>query len=610
MKNKSIVLAALVSGLLLTGCNDDFLEKAPLDSPTAETAFVNYDNFKAYAWGLYETFPKPDYNTENATDNISYNSSPGTGEDAWIKGTKTVPDSRSGEAWNYYSYIRKVNLMLDHINSSELTDADKEHWRSVGYFFRSYRYFTLLSNYGGVPWIDHVLSDTETDIVFGPRATRDEVANHILADLQYAEKNIRQDGDGANTINKAVVQALLSRFTLFEGTWRKYHGLQDSEKFLKECVRVSAELVKAHPNVCEVYDDLFCSLDLSSNPSVLLFKQYSDAAGVVHATSIGGTVNNWWYNPTHDFVASFLCNDGKPVATSPLFQGDKNLYQEFANRDRRLWTQVVPPYRVDRTGASDAWSPVWKYTEDPHDRAYIDSLAEKLGLGLGTARERQKTLPFRQGFEGGVLGVIPHWSFYTEGTPWARSPFGYYPWKFYCCHLAMGAQRNEEVDYPIFRIEEVMLNYAEAACELDQFNQDVADATINKLRPRAAVAPLKIGDITESFDPARDPSVKPLLWEVRRERRVELFLEGFRFDDLRRWHKCDYAMKQKVGMWVNKTDPTVGPNGYDVLGGGQEGYITFHPAPTNTWPEYYYLYPIPRNEIVLNSKLDQNPGWE
>ena len=250
---KKIILAAAISSTVcLTGClNNDFLERQPLGDPTAETAFMTYDNFKAYAWGLYETFSVPGYGAENSTDDISYNEARETSESNWIRGIVTVPDSKSNTDWDYYSYIRRVNLMLDHVDDSQMSELEKNHWRSVGYFFRGFRYFTLLSSYGGVPWIDHVLSDNETDLILGPRASRDEIALHILEDLQYAEQHIKQEGDGANTINKSCVQALLSRFCLFEGTWRKYHGLSDSELYLKECKRVSAELLLAYPDIAD-----------------------------------------------------------------------------------------------------------------------------------------------------------------------------------------------------------------------------------------------------------------------------------------------------------------------------------------------------------------------
>ena len=74
--------------IAFTGClNNDFMERYPLGNPTEETAFVTYDNFKAYAWGLYETLPKLGYG-DTSTDDISYNQTRGSSESNWIRGLK------------------------------------------------------------------------------------------------------------------------------------------------------------------------------------------------------------------------------------------------------------------------------------------------------------------------------------------------------------------------------------------------------------------------------------------------------------------------------------------------------------------------------------------
>lgn len=88
-----------------------------------------------------------------------------------------------------------------------------------------------------------------------------------------------------------------------------------------------------------------------------------------------------------------------------------------------------------------------------------------------------------------------------------------------------------------FQVGEVMLNYAEAAFELGRFTQEVADATINKLRARGGTKNMTVGQIDADWDTKRDSDVAPVLWEIRRERVMELATEGFHFDDLRRWKK-------------------------------------------------------------------------
>ena len=90
----------ILSAIAFTGClNNDFMERYPLGNPTEETAFVTYDNFKAYAWGLYETLPKLGYG-DTSTDDISYNQTRGSSESNWIRGLVTVPDKRNNTTWD------------------------------------------------------------------------------------------------------------------------------------------------------------------------------------------------------------------------------------------------------------------------------------------------------------------------------------------------------------------------------------------------------------------------------------------------------------------------------------------------------------------------------
>jgi hypothetical protein len=161
-------------------------------------------------------------------------------------------------------------------------------------------------------------------------------------------------------------------------------------------------------------------------------------------------------------------------------------------------------------------------------------------------------------------------------------------------------------DAPVFRIEEALLNYAEASYELGKFDQALADQTINKLRRRVNMPGMTIADIDGSFDTNRDPDVEPVLWEIRRERRVELMGEGFRFNDLRRWKKGNYLDKQQTGVWADNTQYG---NKLTISGGGAEGYVEYNTTPLG-WLEYYYLYPLPKDQLVLNKNLAQNPDWK
>ena len=229
--SKYILCVSVSLCLLVSSClNDEFLEVYPKGQQTEGSVFTTNDNFKTYAWGLYNVFFGYTYDT-GQTDEIfrgdfeSDNMIKGLAgyEGQWAYGKAKATDE--SKDWDY-DYIRRVNLMLDNIDNSEMNETEKEHWRSVGYFFRSYKYFQMLSKFGDIPWVEHALTE-ESPELYGKRDSRDLVASNILSNLKYAEKHIGSDilVDGKNTINMYVVKALISRFALFEGTWRKYHGL-------------------------------------------------------------------------------------------------------------------------------------------------------------------------------------------------------------------------------------------------------------------------------------------------------------------------------------------------------------------------------------------------
>lgn len=597
---KNILLISLGTILLLTSCNKDFLERYPLDEQTEQTAFDTYDNFKTYSWNLYgyfQGFPVDggylpvSVEEESYSDNMVY-AYPGY-KSPYAFQTYTEPSSGGG--WDF-SYIRRVNIMLSNIDQSSMVESDKEHWRSVGYFFRSLRYFDMLMDFGSVPWIDRVVSDTDT-ILYASRGSRDLVATNLLNDLIFAEENIKEQGDGPNTINKDIVRALISRFGLYEGTWRKYHGLNDSEKYLRASFQASAKLVDSHPSLITHYNEVFNSENLVGKPGVLLAKQYHTDL-VTHSISRVVRTSAWYSDLTRDAVESYLCLDGKPISTSDLYEGDASIYDEFRNRDHRLYYTVLPPYNVKLLGATGT-SLEWDYTESPHEREYIDFMSS-------VSSPDEKHLPVSN-FSAYTVSKIPNFRSKNNGQGFIVTDLGYYFWKYYNRHEDNLALRASIEDFPIFRMGEVLVNYAEVAFELNEFNQQIADLTINKLRERAKIAPMEVSQINAGFDPKRDPSVEPLLWEIRRERRVELMGDGFRFKDLKRWKKGKYINKTPLGIRVNNSDYG---NALTIYGGGDAGYVMQNIGEPIGWLDKYYLKPIPYNQFVLNPKLEQNPGWK
>ncbi len=604
---KTFTLLCVSSLSLFSSClNNDYLEKYPLDQQTENTAFVSYENFKTYSWGLYEVLGGYDldgmYGPEAESDNMFVGLKNSETKWAWQK--VKVPEEDGG--WDY-SFIRRCNLMLDNIEDSELQEFEKAHWRGVGLFFRSFKYFELLSKFGDIVWVEHTLNSNSEEL-YAPRDSRDLVADNILRDLKYAEENIKEEGDGANTINPDVVRALISRFTLFEGTWRKYHGLKDSEKYLMECKRVSSLLISKYPNVHPNYDEVFNSKDLGSVDGILLYKQYELGLSEHMMTRLLMSASSR-YELCKDAVDSYLCKDGKTIANSDYFEGF-GVHEEFRNRDLRLLFTVCPPYKVNTPPT--AFTMEWWHTDNPLDQEYFDVMERISSPGY-------KVFPIKQN-GGNVLKFCPHFTQHNGGFGFQVSEGGYWCYKHLNHQDPLPLGGGSSNDAPLFRMGEVMLNYAEAMWKLGEFTQEIADATINKLRIRAEIAPMIVNEIDETFDSTRDLSVAPVLWEIRRERRVELMGDGFRFNDLRRWKKCEYINKQKLGRWLSAEwlvqqglIANISECKLKFRGGDTEGFIEFFGDPVKEgygWKDHYYLYPLPLNDLALNPNLKQNPGYE
>lgn len=601
--SKYILCVSVSLCLLVSSClNDEFLEVYPKGQQTEGSVFTTNDNFKTYVWGLYNVFFGYTYDTGQTdeifrgdfeSDNMIKGLAGYEGQWAYRK-AKATDESKD---WDY-DYIRRVNLMLDNIDNSEMNETEKEHWRSVGYFFRSYKYFQMLSKFGGIPWVEHALTE-ESPELYGKRDTRDLVASNILSNLKYAEEHIGSDIliDGKNTINVYVVKALISRFALFEGTWRKYHGLPDADTYLKECARAAGDVIEEYPDVHPRYDELFNSETLDGVAGILLYKAY-ETGQLMHGLTRMVRTGESNIEATKDAVDSYLCKDGRPVSTTTSnYGGDKNIYGQFRDRDYRLYLTICPPYMVKKDKGPS--TPEWQYTDNAEDREFMDLMATISG-------ETYHRLP-SSNFKGFTVQGQPHFKNMNWGQGWNASQMGFWVWKYYNTHtVATNANGVNTTDAPLFRVGEVMVNYAEAMCELGKLDQPAADRSINKLRSRAGVDKMIVDDINDDFDTARDPSVPALLWEVRRERRVELMGEGFRLDDLRRWKKGEYVNKQALGAYVTEASAKK----LKVTGGigADDGYVYFYDAPLG-WQEHYYLYPLPLKQLALNTNLEQNPVW-
>lgn len=587
-----INLNILSAGLLLatavsfSSC-DDFLTRDPQDTVTDVPSFWNNEENLRTSFLDYYTYFFPGYCSGwNRADNFAEtNVADWTDDNAQEVATlfTKVAPTTDADNWNFEK-IRNMNLLLSRIQSSSLGEEAKNHWSGVARLFRAMEYAKLVQKFGDVPYYDAVVGSTDNEQLYRARDPRTTVMDKVNEDLAFACANIRvNDGTKGLTVNRAVAQGFASRIMLFEGTWQKYHANNTAKaaEYLKAAKDYAAALMQTNAySIAPSYKSLTTSEDLAGNPEIIMYRSYVENV-VMHSLMSFQNTEHEMSSPSRSFVDAFLTKNGLPIhqAGNTDYKG-KEYAKEIQNRDPRL----------------------------------ADNIDEESGLRLN-----------------GVAAV------------YAAS--GYYANRYVNKDLINkpgGMSSTNTTDAPVMKLNEVMLNYIEAAAELADLGQYTLtqadfDKTINAIRDRQSTQmphvtlagnALKVNGV-EINDPDRDATVKPIIWEIRRERRVELAYEGLRFNDLRRWGKLEYAdmtknKKLNMGAWINKADypenaealakiTLCDENGKIVT--GNEGYIMpiTEVAKMRVMADKNYLYPIPVDQITMYEnhgfKLTQNPGW-
>ena len=587
-----INLNILSAGLLLatavsfSSC-DDFLTRDPQDTVTDVPSFWNNEENLRTSFLDYYTYFFPGYRSGwNRADNFAEtNVADWTDDNAQEVATLFTKVAPTTDADNWdFEKIRNMNLLLSRIQSSSLGEEAKNHWSGVARLFRAMEYAKLVQKFGDVPYYDAVVGSTDNEQLYRARDPRTTVMDKVNEDLAFACANIRvNDGTKGLTVNRAVAQGFASRIMLFEGTWQKYHANNTAKaaEYLKAAKDYAAALMQTNAySIAPSYKSLTTSEDLAGNPEIIMYRSYVENV-VMHSLMSFQNTEHEMSSPSRSFIDAFLTKNGLPIhqAGNTDYKG-KEYAKEIQNRDPRL----------------------------------ADNIDEESGLRLN-----------------GVAAV------------YAAS--GYYANRYVNKDLINkpgGMSNTNTTDAPVMKLNEVMLNYIEAAAELADLGQYTLtqadfDKTINAIRDRQSTQmphltlagnALKVNGV-EINDPDRDATVKPIIWEIRRERRVELAYEGLRFNDLRRWGKLEYAdmtknKKLNMGAWINKADypenaealakiTLCDENGNIVT--GNEGYIMpiTEVAKMRVMADKDYLYPIPVDQITMYEnhgfKLTQNPGW-
>ena len=593
---KNIILYSFIALLSGTAGCSDMLDQYPLDAISPETYYNNADELRSATNQFYGMFSGAASGYTESADVVCTFNLP-----AEVQGIRTVPTSGGG--WNW-EYLRAVNFYLSHSVRCDDVDA-REHFDGIARFFRAYFYFEKVKRFGEVPWFDRELSSTDPEL-FRPRDSRDFIMDKILDDLTYAINNISDKKDLYNVTHWTAL-ALKSRICLFEGTYRKYHGIPGYEKFLDECATASKLFIDNAPYAiyktgAQPYRDLFSSMN-AIEEEVILARDYDRAQNVMHEAN-ANTLSPTYGRPgmNKKIVNSYLMTNGDRFTDQPGYE-TMQYYDEMQNRDPRLTQTVVGPgyMRINSTTVS---SP---------------------NFGASTT-----------GYQ------ITKWVTDASGD-------GY-----------LGSSN----DYILFRAAEVYLNYAEAKAELGTLTQDDLKISIKKIRDRVGMPNIDMDAANANPDPylcalesgyqnVTGPN-KGVILEIRRERTIELLLEGFRYYDIIRWKEGKIFEQPYKGMYFPGLTKGSGENRYDVfdmndgtvgdkekvdiciytgkkpsvknirkfyklgdefvLTDGDKGNIICHDIekePRQWREDRDYLYPIPTQERLLsNGTLSQNPNWD
>lgn len=595
MKNKRLIYPLFVAVVFIfTSCNDEFLDRTPLDRISTETFWNTENDLRVYNNGLYHLAAVDDNNVpimmghddgfeslkygiwylDEFSDNIAPRHSRHLQYQQVRAGKHTVPsNSRDDGQWFGYkgwNFVRAVNIGLDNYSKAKIPQATIDRYAGEARLFRGWFYADKVSKFGDAPWVDHELT-VDSEELYAARTSREKVMDNVLADLTFATEKIPAnwgDGAGPGRMNRWAALLVKSRVCLFEGTWRKYHGGANPEKWLQEAATAAKEIIEKGPyklystgNPSRDYNAIHrIQNDLTGVAEVMYWRRYQLGVFTNHVSSYHKDYNG---GATKSMVEDYLCTDGLPISLSPLYKGDAKIEDVFENRDPRLRQTILHPDDVKF------------YAFGNNDTRPYPRLA---------------------GMDGGLA-----------------SETGYHIIKVYDNATAYATYNVSNTPAITMRFGEALLNYAEAVAELGTITQADLDLTINKLRARVGMPALNLSSIP--VDPRYvNDGVPPIIVEIRRERRIELFMEGFRYDDLRRWKQGKKLEVPSYGIRWDDAAKARYPKAnvkFSLVNGVP--YINVYLGTDFATPVFdeakHYLWPIPLNDLAQNPAIKQNPGW-
>jgi hypothetical protein len=558
LRSASLRFASLaipvVFGITLTGCEDDFLDRQPLDAITDVTFWKTQEQLELAVNGTYAALKGKNFaDMENLGDNTIY--PPRSDYQAISSGNFDFTSGTLNSEWNaQYDGIRRCNHFLENYAKAEGVVDEKTLNQYVGEvrFMRAFLYSYLSFFFGDVPLITKTLNIGDLEI-YGERTPRKEVVDFILKELDEAAQGlpVSYNSAGLGRITKGAALGWKARVALFYGRY------DVAEAAAKAVMDLGVYRLYSNGNPATSYNELFTDagkLAAGKNKETILARLHLENVAMHNMsreTQVPDQTSR--FSPTKSLVDAYLASDGLPIEISPLYS-EASYEDIFKNRDPRMNQTILAP--GSKWGGKDDGDK----DDKPNDVF---------------------TLPkFNADKKGSVTGT----GFYF--TKYVDIP-------------AVGTYNKDDNDIHLLRYAEVLLTYAEARLEQGKLTQSDIDITINELRKRVGMVPMNLAALAAHGLDLRE--------EIRRERRVELAREGQRYFDLLRW-KQGHLLAQDVKGVKKSLIPSWAQTYVASFPTDENGYLII-----NTGRRFdeskNYLWPVPFNQLQQNPKLGQNPGW-
>jgi starch-binding outer membrane protein, SusD/RagB family len=552
---KSLAKAWILLALLMVGCND-VLDKQPPTSISDSNFWKDENDAYLALMGVCK-FPSgwthEDFATPQGLLCLDLAGGNGTEKENFttlgMASSNTVATSSNVAGYwnNSFTMIGHYNTFLDKIGDCPMDEGKKALWIAEVKCMRAYYFFYLAFHFKDVPMPLKTLTVQEANTI--SQTPQASVYAQVEKDLTEAITLLpdKRSSSEYGRYTKSAARVVLSRLYLAQNKWA------DAAAQLK--IIIDSGLFSLDKRYGDSsYEKLF-QIGGEYSPEMIFCVQYlkdnvttSRYQYLYPECAYGG-----WHQfaPYNELVKEYFCTDGKDIATSAVYKDS----DPYANRDLRLYASFFLP-------------PLGTYTGTKYNTITYNCF---LGANKNDSYNR-----------------------YTLFN-------GYCPKKG--CDPTVTSNLSSTYTYtPLMRYAEVLLSYLEAVNESapSSVTQAMLDLTINDVRDRVKLPGITLSDF------ATQASLRNA---IRKERRVELAFEGFRYFDVLRWGTAITELNHYFTGVKLSDDPTA-PNyrgaGATASPVDENMYYKFE---NRTWSAYNRYFPIPQSELNINKNLNQNDGY-